>query len=264
MLTLRNQSCRIELSPHRGAIVTSLQVHNKEVLYLDRATFEDPTKNVRGGIPVLFPLCGPQSEPATMSQHGFARTMPWEVVHQAENTVRLVLHDNQETRAVYPYAFFYELSYSALPHGLRIEQKVANRGRETMPLQFGFHPYFLVGRKSDLEFNLPVSTYHDNKSDDSGTFRTFDFERDEIDWAFPNPTTQSAAFRDPERGHEVIVRYSTDYSQLVFWTLKDKPFVCVEPWSSARFAYPDGDDVHRVEPGGLLETWVDILVGPAR
>jgi D-hexose-6-phosphate mutarotase len=43
------------VAPSRGALVSSLQVGHKQVLYLDRTTFEDPSKNVRGGIPVLFP-----------------------------------------------------------------------------------------------------------------------------------------------------------------------------------------------------------------
>lgn len=39
------------LAPWRGALVTSFKVRGQEVLYLDQETFEDPQKNVRGGIP---------------------------------------------------------------------------------------------------------------------------------------------------------------------------------------------------------------------
>jgi galactose mutarotase-like enzyme len=258
MLTLLNKSCQIQLSPQRGGIVTSLKIEETEALYLDQATFDDPNRNVRGGIPVLFPLCGPQAEPAIMNQHGFARTLEWQVEGQQPDRARLVLKDSEATRAVYPYQFTYELTYSALPNGLKIAQVVTNNGDRPMPLQFGFHPYFLVGDKAQLEFELPVSTYDDNKSDDSGVFQGFDFERDEIDWAFPNPTALRASFRDPERRLEVNVSYGPEYTQLVFWTLKEKPYVCVEPWSSARFAYPDGEDVQRIQAGGRLSTGVEL------
>jgi galactose mutarotase-like enzyme len=260
MLTLTNQSCQIQLSPQRGAIVTSLQVQGTEALYLDKATFEDPSKNVRGGIPVLFPLCGPQLEPAVMKQHGFARNLPWEVVEHTTESVKLLLKDTQDTRTVYPYSFRYELTYTALPDGLRIEQNISNGSESPMPLQFGFHPYFLIGEKAGLEFDLPVTTYEDNKSDDSGEFQEFDFTRDEIDWAFPEPMARTAGFSDPDRGLEFTVSYGPEYTQLVFWTLKGKPFVCLEPWSSARFAYPDGNDLHRIEPNEFLKTQIEILI----
>ncbi|HEY8537391.1 MAG TPA: hypothetical protein VIL28_00910 [Steroidobacteraceae bacterium] len=46
------------IAPHRGAIVTSLRIDGRELLYFDEATFNDPAKNVRGGIPLLFPTPG--------------------------------------------------------------------------------------------------------------------------------------------------------------------------------------------------------------
>lgn len=260
MLTLINQSCRVQFSPARGAIVTSLQVAGQEALYLDRDTFNDPAQNVRGGIPVLFPLCGPQKEPAVMRQHGFARNLPWEVVEQTADRALLQLTESDQTLELYPYRFNYSLAYVALPEGLRIEQSITNKSDQNMPFQFGFHPYFLVGEKSGLEFDLPVTLYEDNKGDDRGDFTGFDFNRPEIDWAFPNPTSRWATFRDPDRSLSITVNYGPEYSQLVFWTLEGKPFVCVEPWSSARFAYPDGSDVHSLASGETLETHVELRV----
>ena len=57
-LDLTHGDVAASLVPERGAIVTALRVGDRDVLYLDRATLEDPTKNVRGGIPVLFPYAG--------------------------------------------------------------------------------------------------------------------------------------------------------------------------------------------------------------
>ena len=44
--------------PERGGLVTRFAVGARELLYLDPATLADPTKNVRGGVPVLFPFAG--------------------------------------------------------------------------------------------------------------------------------------------------------------------------------------------------------------
>jgi galactose mutarotase-like enzyme len=57
-IKLKSGHAEATIAPHRGAIVTSLRIAGRELLYLDRATFDDPSKNVRGGIPVLFPTPG--------------------------------------------------------------------------------------------------------------------------------------------------------------------------------------------------------------
>lgn len=262
MITIVNGPCEVTLSPERGAIITSLKLDGVETLYLDQATFDDPAKNVRGGVPVLFPLVGPvrdgeyqwEGRSYRMAQHGFARTEAWTVVEQTTEGVVLQLEDNERTREQYPFSFCYRLAYAARPDGVKIEQRIENRTSGSMPLQFGFHPYFQVGDKTDLEFSLPVVSYADNKSDARGPFVGFDFERDEIDWAFPRPASHQAAFRDVQRGSKITVEYGDDYRWLVFWTLASSPFVCLEPWSSARLAFPHGPDVHRLGAGEALET----------
>lgn len=268
MLHLQNDFCKLSVAPERGAIVTSLSVRGHEVLYLDGSTFEDPTKNVRGGIPVLFPICGPLAEADylckgkrfAMKQHGFARNQAWAVVERGVSRVVLELCDNEATRAQYPFSFVYRLALALREDGLSVEQSLSNLGEEPMPAQWGFHPYFLVAGKERLQFDLPVTEYRDNKSPASGPFLGFDFAQPEIDWAFPHPTAGQASFRDPERGLQVTVRYDQIYQCLVFWTLQDQPFICLEPWSSGRLAFPDGAEVHRLEPRHTLRCGMEILV----
>ena len=104
------------LAPSRGGILTRLRVGGREVLYLDQATFEDRAANVRGGNPVLFP--SPVSLPGdaferegvrgSMKQHGFARTLPWEIVGtstQGAASATLRLRSSEGTRAQYPWDF---------------------------------------------------------------------------------------------------------------------------------------------------------------
>lgn len=270
MITLKNSHTEVTFSAERGAIVTSCKVGGKELLYLDQATFDDPSKNVRGGIPVLFPICGPLANPAyevagnsyAMKQHGFARTLPWTVLESLEHRAVLELADTPETLRQYPFAFSYRLTFEATKDGLRIGQEIHNKSAEPMPFQVGFHPYFVVGSKEALSFDLPVTRFADNKSEAEGLFQGFDFQRDEIDWAFPNPTALEAGFIDPQRGLRVKVGYEADYQSLVFWTLKGLPYICLEPWSSARLAFPGGSDVHRLAPGDVWKSQVTITALP--
>jgi galactose mutarotase-like enzyme len=49
---------RLRIVPERGGIVTEWRCGDREVLYFDQERYADPTKSIRGGIPVLFPICG--------------------------------------------------------------------------------------------------------------------------------------------------------------------------------------------------------------
>lgn len=268
MLSLRCEDSELQFSPERGAIITGWRVGGRELLYLDQATFDDPSKNVRGGIPVLFPLCGPLAEASykvdgesyVMKQHGFARNLAWKVEELEQHRAVLVLSASPESLAQFPFSFNYRLTFELAKRGLKIGQQIRNSGRDPMPVQFGFHPYFLVGDKTRLGFDLPVESYSDNKSDATGQFNGFDFTREEIDWSFPEPTAQSASYRDPERGVQITVGYGEEYRALVFWTVKNSPYICLEPWSSSRLAFPQGADVHRIEPGAVLRSYVTLTV----
>ena len=72
---------QLRVVPERGGLVTGWVSGGEERLYFDAERFTDPAKSVRGGIPVLFPICGnlpgnqldlPQGS-YTLAQHGFAR-----------------------------------------------------------------------------------------------------------------------------------------------------------------------------------------------
>lgn len=266
MISISNNRCTAQIAPERGAIVTSLKIGEYELLYLDESTFAEPEKNVRGGIPVLFPLCGPLAKPSytwrgqnySLKQHGFARNLAWKVLEIKPDLARLELQDSEDTRGIYPFSFRYTLDFRANEDGLRIGQQITNCGNSPMPVQFGFHPYFQAVNKDDLKFDLPVANYSDNKSSHQGEFCGFDFTNAETDWSFPEPSRREAAFVDEITGLGVKLSYGDAYQALVFWTLKDRPFICIEPWSSSRLAFPDGGDVHKLEPQEALETFVEV------
>ena len=57
MIALHAGHALAEIVPERGAICTRLRFDNDELLFLDKSTLEDLSKNVRGGI------SGEQSQP---------------------------------------------------------------------------------------------------------------------------------------------------------------------------------------------------------
>lgn len=255
-----NQS-RLEVVPERGGIITSWQVQNQEILYLDEERFANPQLSVRGGIPILFPICGNlpdntytlNDKQYTLKQHGFARDLPWkstqDQVTPEKASLTLVLSSNEQTRAVYPFDFQLAFTYQIQGNTLEINQEFTNLSTERMPFSTGFHPYFLTVDKTQLKFEIPSQEYQDQITKEIHSFNgDFDFNRDEIDVAFKQLSAKSATVTDNARKLKLTLEYDDTYSTLVFWTVKGKDYYCLEPWSGPRNAINTGQHLTVLEP----------------
>lgn len=262
---------RVEVVPERGGIITRWSIGGQEILYLDETRFTDPNLTVRGGVPILFPICGNLPDntythagrPYTLKQHGFARDLPWEV-SQTESTANaslsLTLASTAQTLAVYPFEFRLEFTYVLRGNCLELHQQVVNLSQEPMPFSLGLHPYFLAPEKRRLEFEIPGDRFQDQRSQITHDFLGgFDFDLDEIDVLFSHPTASSAAVQDYSRNLQVQLSYEDPYSMLVFWTLKGKDFYCLEPWTAARNAINTGDRLTWLAPATSLTTSVRLM-----
>lgn len=261
VLTDESTNSQLEVVPERGGIITKWRVNGEEIFYLDAERFTNPELSVRGGNPILFPICGNlpdntytyQGKQYTLKQHGFARDLPWDVTNQVTQdkaSLTVVLNSNEQTRAVYPFDFELAFTYQMQGNILEVQQNYTNKSSEPMPFSFGFHPYFAISDKTQLEFEIPSSDYQDQKTKEIHSFNgNFDFNRDEIDVAFKQLTSQSASVTDHSRKLKLTLDYDDAFPILVFWTLKGKDFYCLEPWSAARNSINTGEHLTILEPG---------------
>ncbi|WP_414574655.1 aldose epimerase [Anabaena sp. CCY 9402-a] len=261
ILSDETASSHLEVVPERGGIITRWQIKGEEIFYLDTERFTNPELSVRGGNPILFPICGNlpdntytfNGKQYTLKQHGFARELPWEVTEQTTTdkaALTLVLNSNEQTKAVYPFDFQVVFTYELQGNTLLIKQQYQNLSSTPLPFSAGFHPYFLVGDKNQLEFAIPSQEYQDQKTKELHPFNgNFDFSRDEIDFAFGQITSQSASVTDHSRKLKLTLDSDDIFSMLVFWTLKGKEFYCLEPWSAPRNALNTGEKLTLLEPG---------------
>lgn len=268
----RASNSKLEIVPDRGGIITSWQVQGRELLYMDTARFADPTLSVRGGIPILFPICGNlpnniytyKGETYTLKQHGFARDLPWEVLGQktdGELSFTIGLSSNAQTLEKYPFQFRLEFTYALKGQTLALEQTITNLSDEAMPFSIGFHPYFLALEKHQLRFEIPASEALDQRTQDRYPFfNTFDFAQDEIDWAFLETSRQVSHVTDLSRHTRITLTAANEFPLLVFWTVKGKDFYCLEPWSAPRNALNTGDRILSIEPGATMNTTVSLSV----
>jgi galactose mutarotase-like enzyme len=261
----------LEIVPERGGIVTSWQVQEQEIFYLDRDRFTDPSLSVRGGNPILFPICGNLLDNAythnnqqySLKQHGFGRDLPWKVVSQDPDSgsLSLSLESTDETRLVYPFEFLFTLTYTLQYNKLTVHQKITNGSSEALPFSVGFHPYFFVADKSRLEVEIPGTTFDNNRTKAIETFGgQFDFESEEIDAAFRPLSGHVAKVRDRQRRLQLTLKFSPEFSTLVFWTVKGKEFYCLEPWTGPRNAMNTGENLLHVPAGDSLETQFSLTV----
>jgi len=252
---------QLEVVPERGGIITRWRVKGEEILYLDAERFTHPDLSVRGGVPILFPICGNlpdnsytlNGQQHTLKQHGFARDLPWEVVEQTTKdsaALTLVLRSNEQTKAVYPFDFQLVFTYVLRGNTLEIRQEYQNLSSTQLPFSAGFHPYFFTGDKNQLEFDIPSQEYQDQQTKEVHPFNgNFDFNRDEMDFAFGHITSQSASVIDRNRQFKLTLDADDIFSMLVFWTLKGKEFYCLEPWSAPRNSLNTGEKLTVLEPG---------------
>lgn len=268
---LTDGDSKVAVVPERGGIVISWQVQGKEVFYLDAERFKDSNLSVRGGIPLLFPICGNlvddtytlKGQTYKLKQHGFSRTLPWAVTQQSSDdgaSLTVTLKSNDETRVGYPFDF--QLDYVYTLKGNTFEQRFrhTNLSDEPMPFSTGTHPYFAVVDKAQLSFDLPSSEYKIKGDPEVFAFNgQFDFDQEEIDFAFINLTGQTATVKDGDS--TLTISYDENYSTLVFWTVKGKDFYCLEPWSGPRNAMNTGDALITVAPNETIETVISMTVG---
>jgi galactose mutarotase-like enzyme len=263
----RAESC-VVVVPARGAIVSAFRVGARELLYLDESTLRDPTKNVRGGIPVLFPSPGKlrddtwhwAGQQGSLPQHGFARTLPWTVIDQHEAdaaSLTLALESSEQTLQHFPWPFRFELTYALARTCLTIRARLYNTGPSALPWALGFHPYFLVADKARARLDSAATRAFDNVQKREVPFAGFDLLAPELDLhLLDHGSTHSALhFGD---GSQLTLRASAEFERWVIWTLAGKDFVCVEPWTAGFDALNSGDGLRTLAPSSRCELQVEI------
>jgi galactose mutarotase-like enzyme len=255
----------LRLVPERGGLVTGWRSGGREWLYLDEARFADPALSVRGGIPVLFPICGnlpgdrlplPQGD-FTLRQHGFARDLPWSLEPLADGQgVALTLVDDAITRAAFPFAFSLRLELRLAPGTLAIEACVSHTGppqAPPMPFSLGFHPYFLVSDPAAVQLEGLQERCFDHLSQAEASTATQLARLGAGVDLLSRPASGAVSLRDPAAATTLTLEITPPLDRVVVWTDPPRPMVCLEPWSGPRGALLSGDGRLQLQGGESLQ-----------
>ena len=127
-----DQNNYIKFCPERGGIITNWISDGKEILYFDEKRFIDKTKSIRGGIPILFPICGNLNTSSSLfgkeylqlTQHGFARDLKWQYFfNKNEKSLSLILRESNKTKKYYPFDFELRIEVTLKINFLELEIK---------------------------------------------------------------------------------------------------------------------------------------------
>lgn len=239
----------LRVTPERGGLVTGWRCGGRELIYLDLQRFLDPAQSVRGGIPVLFPICGglpgntlplPQGN-FTIGQHGFARQEPWQLSALEDGQgIALDLRDNDASRASYPFAFQLRMELRLEAAALAITTTVHNDSADPMPFSFGLHPYFNVTNLNTTRFEgLPERCLNHLSMQEAETAFQMTRLNDGVD-LLVRPEG-SVRLVDPDAGTVLELELQAPMNLAVIWTEPPRAMVCLEPWSGPRQALLSGD-----------------------
>jgi galactose mutarotase-like enzyme len=269
MIALHDGDAVVEIEPEHGGLVTRFDAGARRVLFMDESTLRDPTKNVRGGLPVLFPTPGKlandvwsyKDHSGALKQHGFARNLPWRTLDVGRTTATLALASSDATRAGFPWDFTVEMTILLRGTTLRLDHRISNTGAASMPFGFGFHPYFEIADadKPHARIATAATRAFDNVTKQIVPVASpIDLTRNEVDLHLLDHGKTASALATP--AGEVRLRGSAEYTHWVVWTLAGRDFVCLEPWTCPGDALNTHERLIVLAPGDARALWLEIEV----
>ena len=250
----------IRIVPERGGLITGWCIEGKELLYFDLERFLNEDKSIRGGIPILFPICGDLSEnyliggnKHSLKQHGFARDLPWSVdLLKDKLGIRLKLTDTQDSRSFFPFFFTLLMDVYLKEKSLYIVAKIYNLGQESMPCSFGLHPYFQVSNLQNTKIDgLPekcIDQTNMKVTNSSDQIRILDKGVD-----FLSYPSHSVKLFDYSSRNVIELIHQEPMNTTVIWTDPPRQMVCLEPWTSPKNSLLTGDRILEIKPGEYTE-----------
>ena len=237
-----------------GAEMKSLKDNKTEQEYLWQA---DPKFWGRTS-PVLFPIVGNYAQKQsvyegktyTLSQHGFARDMEFDLESQTEEEIWFVLKDTESTLEKYPFHFILKVGYRLSGRQVEVMWKVENPNEKKMYFSIGGHPAFncpLKAEEKQSDYQLSFDTDKTLVCSILGengllTARKKEFELtnhkmrivedlfDEDALIIEGNQAKRVGLVNPQG--ETYLEVEFDAPLFGIWSpaKKSAPFVCIEPW----------------------------------
>jgi galactose mutarotase-like enzyme len=254
-IALEAGAARLRLARH-GAEARAWRIGEVELLWPGDPTIWSEIS------PILYPVVGWTGDGAQvggrrypLGLHGFARSRDFALDSVGDGRARLSLRDDQESRALYPFAFDLAIEYRLSETALTIVLEIANPGETPAPYACGLHPGFrwpfagarregAIVRFSEQErADVPLVTPGGLISRErraipleGRTLALSDalFAREAL--CFLDAASRSLRFEQAD-GSAIEMEFS-DFDHAALWTRPGAPFLCLEAWTG--YGDPEG------------------------
>ena len=209
--------------------------------------------------PMLFPYCGRLLHGKFVAKgkeyqgggHGFVRDLEHKLVDQTQNSLTFEVCSDENTLAIFPYAFCFRTTYTLEGETVRHSVEVKNPGQEPLRFGFGYHPGFLCPFDENhdtedyqLRFDIPQSPVVQDTPggfcdgthllmENSDVIPLTDqlFKEDSICMTRLTAKTLSIEEKRTNRKVEVSIE---GFPYVLAWSAATEKlqFVCIEPWHS--------------------------------
>jgi D-hexose-6-phosphate mutarotase len=245
----------------QGAHIATFQPRGEEpVIWLSPYAKFAPGKSIRGGAPICWPWFGPHKNDSKLPGHGYARTVPWDVLEtkalpDGSTFLRFGLVESDATRAQWPNASTVQLEVT-VGKALHVELITINTGNTAFELGEALHTYFHISDVDNMTIRGLDNCEYLDKVQDFARFTQKDgiVIKSEVDRVYVN-TPDDCVIED--KGLKRAIRIAK-YGSLstVVWN----------PWTEKADKMGDfGTDGHRgmvcVESGNALENVVTLEPG---
>lgn len=247
MITLNNGHLTVEIN-ELGAEISSVRRGDTEFMWQgDPAVWS-------GRAPIMFPFCGTLPEGGYVvdgkdyqmpQRHGFARVSTFAVEYAIATAATLVLRDNEQTRAVYPYAFTLKVRFALDHNALKVTYTVENPGDKPLYFSIGSHEAYACPEgveAYEIRFEQPETAGRYVVSD--GGYLSAEpvpmFQNTAVYYPQTEDFTIDAVVTKDMQSRKVVLqkqgggrRITVEFPgcpYLLFWQKPGAPYLCIEPW----------------------------------
>lgn len=273
MLTVTNAQASATVAL-QGARLMNWVPHGEEpVMWLSPVARFAPGRLIRGGVPVCWPWFGPHASEPSFPGHGFARSVPWELIATAEladGSTRLSLRMVQSGATVEEWAHSTPVElHITVGVALELELVTGNIGVASATIGAALHTYFRVSDVRQIAIHGLDGCPYIDKVDDGARKQQFgpvmiSAETDRIYLE----SIADCLIEDPGLNRFIRIGKRGSRSTVVWnpWSEKAAQLgdfgeegyldvVCVESANAA-------EDVVTIEPGDEHRLWVRYTVEP--
>lgn len=142
--TLQNSDIKISVNSKGAELTSIINKNGNELLW--QAEKDIWPRHA----PVLFPIVGrlknnqyqSGENEFTLSQHGFARDVEFEMIEQSENAISFELTASEESLKIFPFHFSLIITYQIKKNRIKTVYKVFNPDSKDLYFSIGAHPGF--------------------------------------------------------------------------------------------------------------------------